>query len=68
MMAPPLPPLRLLLVDDDDQLRQTLARRFQRQGIAVTAVADAEAALGQAAQADFDVALLDLRLPGLDGI
>src|SRR5262249_40854336 len=34
MPTPNPPPLRLLIVDDDDQLRQTLTRRFERQGLA----------------------------------
>src|SRR5262245_47971824 len=61
-------PLRLLIVDDDDQLRQALVRRFQRQGLAVTEAADAEEALAKADHSRWDVALLDLHLPGMSGI
>src|SRR5262249_42920621 len=46
----------------------TLARRFQRQGMAVTEAADAAQALAHAGQARFDVALLDLHLPGMSGL
>ncbi|HXG08219.1 MAG TPA: sigma-54 dependent transcriptional regulator [Gemmataceae bacterium] len=60
--------LRLLIVDDDEQLRQTLERRFKRQGLAVTAVADGEEALAKATHNRWDVALIDLRLPGMSGI
>jgi DNA-binding NtrC family response regulator len=60
--------IRLLIVDDDDQLRETLTRRFQRAGIKVMAAASGEAAVDKAAQATFDVALLDLHLPGINGI
>lgn len=63
-----VPVFRLLIVDDDDQLRQTLVRRFQRQGMTVSGAANGEDALAQAAQQRFDVALLDLHLPGLSGI
>jgi DNA-binding NtrC family response regulator len=59
---------RLLIVDDDDQLRQTLERRFRRQGLAVTAAAGGDEALAKAAHNRWDVALLDLNLPGLNGI
>jgi DNA-binding NtrC family response regulator len=59
---------RLLIVDDDDQLRHTLVRRFQRQGFAVSAAASAEDALAKAAETRCDVALLDLHLPGMNGI
>jgi DNA-binding NtrC family response regulator len=61
-------PIRLLIVDDDDQLRDTLARRFQRQGMAVTAAAQGEEALAKAESNRWDVALLDLHLPGISGI
>src|SRR5712691_7715138 len=61
-------PVRLLVVDDDDQLRQTLVRRFQRQGMEVSDAANGAAALGKAEQARFDLALLDLHLPDTTGI
>jgi ActR/RegA family two-component response regulator len=62
------PPIRLLIVDDDDQLRQTLARRFQRQGMEVTAAGGAEEVLAKPDQSRWDVALLDLHLPGNDRV
>ena len=62
------PPLRLLIVDDDDLLRQALAKRFQRQGLAVTVAACGAEALALAEAARHDVALLDLHLPDLSGI
>jgi len=60
--------LRLLIVDDDEALRQTLARRFQRLGMAVAEAADGEEALAKAGHAPYDVALLDLHMPGMTGI
>jgi len=62
------PPLRLLIVDDDEPLRQTLARRFQRLGMIVAEAADGEEALAKAGHAAYDVALLDLHMPGMTGI
>jgi DNA-binding NtrC family response regulator len=62
------PPVRLLIVDDDDMLRQTLERRFQRTGMIVTSFANATDALARAEHEAFDVALLDLHLPDLSGI
>jgi DNA-binding NtrC family response regulator len=59
---------RLLIVDDDEQLRQTLVRRFQRLGMDVAGAASAEDALDLAERKRCDVALLDLNLPGLNGI
>lgn len=61
-------PIRLLIVDDDEELRQTLVRRFDRQGMKVTAAASAEEALEKVEGTRHDVALLDLHLPGMTGI
>jgi DNA-binding NtrC family response regulator len=60
--------LRLLIVDDDDLLRQALAKRFERQGLAVAVAASGAEAIAQAAAARFDIALLDLHLPDMSGI
>src|SRR6185312_2222303 len=67
-MADTTHPIKLLLVDDDDDLRQDLARLFRKQGHEVTATVSGEDALSKAAHARFDVALLDLHLPGISGI
>ncbi len=68
MATPTRSPLRLFIVDDDESLRQTLVRRFERDGITVTAAASAEEALVKLEQTRCDVALLDLHLPGMTGI
>jgi DNA-binding response OmpR family regulator len=54
--------LDILLVDDDDPLREMLSRSFEREGHRVTAVADGEAALEAAAERPFDIVLLDVAL------
>jgi DNA-binding NtrC family response regulator len=61
-------PIRLLIVDDDEDMRRTLGQRFQRLGMAVTEAASGEEALARAQHTRFDVALLDLHLPGIGGI
>jgi DNA-binding NtrC family response regulator len=61
-------PIHLLIVDDDEQLRQTLARRFTRQGLSVVTAESGEEALGKMGPGRYDVALLDLHLPGMTGI
>jgi DNA-binding NtrC family response regulator len=68
MSKPETPSVRLLIVDDDDVLRETLARRFQKQGWPVSAAGNGSDALTLAAQQRFDVALLDLHLPDMTGI
>ena len=54
--------LDILLVDDDQPLRDMLSRSFEREGHRVTAVADGHAALRAAADRPFDVVLLDIAL------
>jgi DNA-binding response OmpR family regulator len=54
--------LEILLVDDDDPLREMLSRSFEREGHRVTAVADGEAALVAAAERPYDIVLLDVAL------
>ena len=68
MLTSSPPAIRLLIVDDDDQLRETLARRFQRLGMSVTEAANGEDALAKAAHNRWDVALLDLHMPVMNGI
>ncbi len=60
--------INLLIVDDDEQLRQTLGKRFERQGMNVRCAASGEEALIVADQYLLDVGLLDLNLPDCTGI
>jgi len=54
--------LDILLVDDDQPLRDMLTRSFEREGHRVTAVADGDAALEAAADRPYDIVLLDVAL------
>src|SRR4051794_3840835 len=63
----PVPP-RLLIVDDDEELREALARRFARAGVPVTTAESGEEALAKVGRCGFDVALFDLHLPGMSGL
>ena len=66
-MQPPSA-LDILVVDDDEPLREMLTRSFEREGHRVTAVPDGEQAIAQATERDFDVVLLDVALgPGPAG-
>ncbi len=58
----------LLFVDDDDTYRVVLTRELSRSGYSVSAFRDAESALRGLDGLQPDVALVDLRLPGMDGI
>jgi len=61
-------PHRLLLVDDDDRLRERLARAFERRGLDVLAASDAEQALAGADAFRPELAVLDLRMPEVSGL
>lgn len=59
--------IKLLIVDDEVQFLNALAQRLEIRGFHVTKATNGAEAL-QAARSDkFDLALLDLKMPGLDG-
>ncbi|MGE5506398.1 MAG: response regulator [Actinomycetota bacterium] len=62
------PPRRVLLVDDDPVNREVAAGLLQLRGHTVVAVADGETALAAVEGGGFDLVLLDLVMPGMDGI
>ena len=59
---------KLLLVDDDVDLTKNMAWLLSRRGYEVSAANDGERALQILAEREFDVVILDLKMPGLDGI
>jgi DNA-binding response OmpR family regulator len=59
---------RILVVDDDPTVAEVVARYLMRDGYDVDCVADGHAALRVAAQSDPDLVVLDLMLPGIDGL
>jgi two-component system, OmpR family, response regulator TctD len=60
--------MKLLLVEDDPSMRSTLERALARRGLQVSACADGPAALAQWQASPPDVVVLDLSLPGMDGL
>jgi len=60
--------MRLLLAEDDPQLREALTRGLREQAFAVDAVADGESAVVQAAVHDYDALVLDVLMPRRDGV
>ncbi|TXJ11021.1 MAG: response regulator transcription factor [Alicycliphilus sp.] len=60
--------MQLLLVEDDATMQATLQRSLSRRGMAVTALADGRAALAEWRAHPPDAVVLDLTLPGLDGL
>jgi DNA-binding response OmpR family regulator len=59
---------RLLLAEDDDDVRSTLARALRREGYEVDEVRDGLAAAQAGIEDTHDLLLLDLGLPGIDGL
>ena len=57
----------LLVVDDNEMNRDLLGRRLQRQGYRVTMAVDGRQALEFIAQEPFDLVLLDIMLPVMNG-
>ena len=60
--------MRLLIVDDDAGLRQSLALLLQEAGDEVAAEADPEQALRRATAEPFEAILCDVRMPKMDGL
>jgi two-component system response regulator MtrA len=58
---------RVLLVEDDASIREATALGLQRAGLRVTTAADGRGGLAHARQPVFDLVILDVMLPGLDG-
>ena len=63
----PDPGSRLLVVDDIEDNREVLRRRLERQGHAVESAASGADALAMLGARAFDLVLLDVMMPGLDG-
>jgi DNA-binding NtrC family response regulator len=61
-------PGRILIVDDDDALRESLHLVLAAEGFQVVAAANGAEALAQLENAPADVVLCDLRMPGMDGL
>lgn len=59
---------KILLVDDEERFRQTLAKRLQFDGYEVGACAGGREALAELQIQPYDIVILDLRMPGMDGL
>ena len=59
---------KILLVDDEVIFASNMAKLLNNRGYWVTAVESGESALQELEKQDFDVVVLDIKMPGLDGI
>jgi DNA-binding NtrC family response regulator len=62
------PTIRLLLVDDESEFLEATARALARRGFAMNQAADGETALMILSRQEFDVVVLDVKMPGIDGL
>ncbi|MBQ6781139.1 MAG: response regulator transcription factor [Treponema sp.] len=60
--------MRVLLVEDEERLSQALVEIFKKNRINIDAVLDGTSALEYAHNGNYDVLILDVMLPGMDGI
>ena len=60
--------MRVLLVDDEEELVTTLVERLELRGHAAVGVLTGADAIARVKEQIFDVAVLDLRMPGEDGV
>ncbi|MFC4078132.1 response regulator transcription factor [Salinithrix halophila] len=58
----------ILVVDDEDRIRRLLRMYLEREGYRIDEAEDGESALERALSTDYDLILLDLMLPGSDGL
>ncbi len=59
--------MRILVVDDETDLADAVARGLRREGYAVDVAGDGESALEKVAYSEYDLICLDLTMPGIDG-
>jgi len=57
----------ILVVDDEDALRTVLSSELMNEGYEVNAAADGDEAVGELGKAEFDLVLLDIKMPRMNG-
>ena len=59
---------RILLIDDDELIRDSLSLFFRSEGVHVSVYETAERALAELEKTEYDFFIVDYRLPGMDGV
>jgi DNA-binding NtrC family response regulator len=59
---------KVLLVDDETEFRETLMKRLRKRNLLITGASSGEEALAVLERTPVDVVVLDVRMPGMDGI
>lgn len=64
----PISPLRVIVIDDDEPARDLIQKVLARQGFDVESFGDSAAALDRLKVSDFDLAFVEILMPGMDGM
>jgi DNA-binding response OmpR family regulator len=68
MSPAPVPSSRILVVDDEPSVRESVGYALEQEGFDVTLAADGEEAEGQIDDDSFDLLILDIMMPGKSGL
>ena len=60
--------MKILLIDDDEWIRDSLGLYFEGEGCHLLAVETAEEGVEELKKQDYDIVMVDYRLPGMDGL
>jgi CheY-like chemotaxis protein len=60
--------IRILIVDDEPIVRTSLEHWFRDEGCVVETASSGKEALSKLAESEWDLFLLDIRMPGMDGL
>ncbi|MDD5245708.1 MAG: sigma-54 dependent transcriptional regulator, partial [Syntrophorhabdaceae bacterium] len=63
-----MPDIRVLIVDDEEQLAEAFRKKLSKEGYSVRTASTGAAAISLVKQQPFDVCVLDIRLPDIDGV
>jgi two-component system, NtrC family, response regulator AtoC len=61
-------PVKVLVADDEESFRKVLVKELKSMGYEVQGVANGEMAVSAVKNEEYDVVLLDVRMPGMDGV
>ena len=60
--------INILLIDDEEEFVETLAQRLESRGYGTITALDGQAGIGALAGESFDIVILDIMMPGIDGM
>jgi DNA-binding response OmpR family regulator len=63
-----MPLYTVLIVDDEEEFREMIVKRLSKRDLECESAPDGDTALERIAQKNYDVVLLDVKMPGRDGI